>query len=87
MSEEIVERDLEKSVEEFVEENNLKLEKFLHVNLQVLCQRCVDQGFDIFTTLGYVEALTKLYKTNFTKEFKKMCKNRKKWEKENKISE
>lgn len=71
--------DVEKSTEE--------LEKFLHVNLQVMCQRCVDQGYDIFTTLGYIEALTKLYKNNFTKEYKKMCKNRKKWESENKVSE
>ena len=81
------ENKIEKTAEERVKDYEDKLQLFLHTNLQVLISKCVDAGYDIFTVLTFLKEIVKIYENGSKEEFKKMCKNRKKWEEDNKISE
>lgn len=79
--------NVEKTAEERVKEYEDKLQIYLHTNLQVLISKSVDAGYDIFTVLTFLKEIVKVYEKGSREEFKKLCKNRKEWEKENKISE
>lgn len=61
-----------------------ELQIYISNSLQVMASQAIDNGnFDAYTVFATTEELAKIYKNNIKKEWKKLVKNRKKYEEEN----